>query len=81
MATVKIMVKGEPGMDRPEDIGLAHLPGCGLLDFETACGRVGTFAQYEDRTNHPITCPHCLEQVRHILSCLSEAEIKKYRRR
>lgn len=78
MPKIKIMLECDRTIDSPEDIGIAHLPGCFRLGYETLCGRVDTGAKWEYREKGTVTCPDCLAQVRHVLGLLTPTERKKY---
>ncbi len=38
MPKIKIMLEGDRTIDSPEDIGIAHLPGCFRLGYERFAG-------------------------------------------
>lgn len=81
MAKIKTLLKGMPGLDNESDIGVSHLPGCGLIDQDTACGRTAEMRCEWEYGEGTVTCPACLEAAKDLLKCLTYAEIKELRKR
>lgn len=81
MANIRILVSGDPKTsDDYEDIGVTHLPGGSISDYETLCGACNTTRVYKDAVGR-VTCNGCLDMARSVVENMTDAEIKQLRKK
>ena len=79
MANIRILVVIDKSMsDVDDDIGVAHLPGGNISDYETLCGACNTARVYKDTVGR-VTCTACLDTARSVMENMTDAEIKELR--
>ena len=79
MANIRILVVVDKSMsDVDDDIGVAHLPGGNISDYETLCGACNTARVYKDTVGR-VTCKACLDTARSVMENMTDAEIKELR--
>ena len=79
MANIRILVSGDKSTsDTDGDIGVAHLPGGNISDYETLCGACNTARVYKDTVGR-VTCTACLDMARSVVENLTDAELKQLR--
>ena len=77
MANIRILVSGDKSMSDGEgDIGVAHLPGGSISDYETLCGACNTARVYKDAVGR-VTCTACLDMARSVVENMTADEIKQ----